>query len=176
MAGLSLESGLGDVNEDVGSRDIQVFDWGHEVRQRSARLGSADAQTLEIESGIRMSTRLGENFSRMQTCTKRSIGDTGRWDVGLDGKFSHRSSAEFLHTIRTTTGIILWVLLVSSCLVVVPLYDRNDEITVFTDDQGCQREKDAFLLLKVMSDGPPQDANESLTKLTACAYEHHHRP
>ncbi len=45
-------------------------------------------KTLGIEGGIGMNTRLGEDSSRMQTCTKRSIGDTDRWDVGLDGKFS----------------------------------------------------------------------------------------
>ncbi|PBK58651.1 hypothetical protein ARMSODRAFT_1010054 [Armillaria solidipes] len=71
MAGLSLESGLGDVNADVGSRDLQVFHWGHEVRRpSSASLGDADAQMLGIEGGIGMNTRLD------------------RWDARLDGKFS----------------------------------------------------------------------------------------
>ncbi len=60
------------------------------MRRSYTRLGGADARTLGIERGIGMSTRLGENLSRMQTCTKRSIGDTDRWDVRLDRKFSRR--------------------------------------------------------------------------------------
>ncbi|KAK0433769.1 hypothetical protein EV421DRAFT_2023304 [Armillaria borealis] len=73
MAGLSLESGLGDVNADVGSRDLQVFHWGHEVRRRSsARLGGADAQMLGIEGGIRMNTRLDQY---------RSMGCKSGWEI-----------------------------------------------------------------------------------------------
>ncbi len=64
MANSSLESELGDVNADIGGRDVQVFDLGHEVRRRSYRRpAGANARTLGIERGIGMRRRLGEGFS-----------------------------------------------------------------------------------------------------------------
>ncbi len=55
---------------------------------------------LRKERGIGMSTRVGENSSGMQTCTKRSIGDTDRWDVRLNGKFSVGRRGVFMAPVR----------------------------------------------------------------------------